>query len=85
MENNEIMNYEEEVLETEVVETEGSSGISTGVAIAIGAGLTLAATAVVKLVKKGIAKYKANKELKKPAEGEEIEPTDEQLVDVATK
>lgn len=79
---NEIMNYEDEAMDVEVVETEGGQGISTGAAIAIGAGLTLAATAVVKLVKKGIAAYKAKKALKKPAEGEDIEPTDEQIEEV---
>jgi hypothetical protein len=79
---NEIMNHEDEVMDVEVVETEGESGISTGVAIAIGACLTLAATAVVKLVKKGIAAYKEKKTVKKPAEGENIEPTEEQIEDV---
>lgn len=74
---NEVMNYEEEVLEAEVVETEGKSGISTGVAMAIGAGLTLAGAAVVNLVKKGIAKYKANKEAKKATEAA-AEPSEEQ-------
>lgn len=82
---NEIMNYENEVMDTEIdaveMETE-RSGMSTGVAMLIGAGLTLATTAVVKLVKKGIAKHKANKELRKPAEGEVVEVTDEEIMEV---
>lgn len=82
---NEIMNYEDDVLDTEIVEDEGSSGIGTGVAIAIGAGLAFAATAVVKLVKKGIAKHKAKKELHKPDEDEVVEVSEEDLVDVSAK
>ena len=84
MEENAVMNYEEEVLESEVVETKEGSDLSTGAAIAIGAGLALAATAVVKLVKKGIAKAKAKKELHKVEEGKTVEPTDEQIVEVTT-
>lgn len=81
---NEIMNYEDEVMDIEVepIETEGS-GVSTGVAIAIGAGLAVAATAIVKLVKKAVAKHKAKKELHLVEEGEIIEPTEEEIVEVA--
>ena len=88
MENNEIMSYEDEVLdnEIEVVEMEAEKpGISTGVAIAIGAGLTLAVTAGIKLVKKAIAKHKAKKELRLVDADEFVEPTEEQIVEVASK
>lgn len=88
MENNEIMNYEDEVLdnEVEVIEMEAeNSGISTGAAIAIGAGLTLAITAGIKLVKKAIAKHKAKKELRLVSENDFVEPTEEQIVEVASK
>lgn len=76
---NEIMNYEEEVMEPEVeideAETE-DSGISTGVAMMIGAGLTVAATAVVRLGKKAFAAYKAKKEARKANEEDCEEVTD---------
>lgn len=80
---NEIMNYEEEVMdsEVEVVETEGS-GISTGAAVLIGAGLAGAAYAVVKLVQNLVAKHKAKKEVRRPDEDELIEPTDAQIMEV---
>lgn len=59
---NEIMNYEEiEAVDGEI-EAGESTGMSTGVAMLIGAGLTCAVGAAVKLVKKGIAAYKAKKE-----------------------
>ena len=75
-ENNEIMEVNE--AEVDVVETETEErGIGTGAAMLIGAGLTLATTAAVKLVKKGIAAWKQKKALKKPAEGQKIEPNDE--------
>lgn len=68
---NEIMNYEE-VMDNEVecdeVETE-SSGMGTGAAVLLGAGLTLATAAVVKLGKKMFAAIKAKKE----AEEEDFE------------
>ena len=61
---NEIMNFEEtEVMEDEIV-TDGGSGMSTGVAMLIGAGIACAIGAGVKLVKKGIAAIKAEKEAK---------------------
>lgn len=82
---NEIMNYEEEVMEPEVefdeVETE-NSGMSTGVAMLIGAGLTAATIAAVKLGKKLYAKIKAHKELRQPDEDEFVEMTDEDVVNV---
>ena len=81
---NEIMNYENEVMEDEieVVETEGS-GMSTGMAMLIGGGLALAATAVVNFAKKAWTNHKAKKELHQPAEGDIIEVTNEQVVEVA--
>ena len=61
---NEIMNYEEtEIMEDEIV-TDGGSGMSTGVAMLIGAGIACAIGAGVKLVKKGVAAIKAKKEAK---------------------
>lgn len=72
MENNEIMNFEEiEMIDN--VEVSEKSGVSTGVAMLIGAGLTLAVGAGVKLVKKFIAKHKANKELRQPEETIEVD------------
>lgn len=83
---NEIMNYEEEVTypmdETYDMETE-SSGLGTGAAMLIGAGLTLATTAAIKLGKNLYAKYKAKKELRKPEEGKAVEVTDEDVMSVA--
>ena len=64
MENNEIMNYEETEVMDDVVVAEEGSGMSTGVAMLIVAGLTRAVGAGVKLVKKGVAWYKAKKELR---------------------
>lgn len=78
-ENNEIMEVNE-ANEVEVIETEPEGGkIGTGAALLIGAGLTLATTAAVKLVKKGIAALKAKKAMKKPEEGTTIEPADVQI------
>ena len=57
---NEIMNYEEEVMEPEI-ETEEKSGIGTGAAMLLGAGLTLAIGAIVKFGKKLVEKCKAKK------------------------
>lgn len=70
---NEIMNYEEEVMEPEVeVEpNEKSSGMGTGVAMLIGAGLTIATTAVIKFGKKLYAKHKAKKQQKAEDDCEE--------------
>lgn len=81
---NEIMNYED-VMDTEIdaVEMEAEeSGIGTGMAMLIGAGLTLATTAIVRLGKNLYAKHKAKKELRQPEEGEVVEPTEEQIVEV---
>lgn len=78
---NEIMNYEEEVMEPETFEMEPeSSGMGTGVAMLIGAGLTAATVAVVKLGKKAFAAYKAKKELRQP--DEVVEVTDEDFMSV---
>ena len=83
---NEIMNYEEEVMVPEIEAFEGEekgSGIGTVIAMAVGAGLTIATTAAVKLGKKLWADHKAKKELRKPQEDEVVEPTDEQIMEVA--
>lgn len=82
---NEIMNVETEVMEPEfdTVEMENENpGIGTGVAMLIGAGLTIATTAAVRLGKKLWAKHKAKKELRQPEEGEVVEPTDDQIMEV---
>lgn len=82
---NEIMNYEEEVIEPEVeVEPdEKSSGLGTGVAMLIGAGLTIATTAVIKFGKKLYAKHKAKKQQKDDDDYEETYP--EESDDETTK
>ena len=60
---NEIMNFEDvEVVEGEIVNER--SGIGTGTAMLIGAGLVFAVGAGIKAVKKGIAALKAKKEAK---------------------
>lgn len=83
MENNEIMNYEDiEIVDDTVVETEGS-GMSTGLAMLIGAGVTLAVGAGVKLVKGMIAKHKAKKELRKPESEITVDPED--VEEIASK
>lgn len=75
MENNEIMNYEEiEVMDD--VEMNENAGIGTGVAMLIGAGLTFAAGAAVKLGKKLYADFKAKKELRQPDKEITVEPED---------
>lgn len=79
---NEIMNYEDQVMEPEyeLVETEAEeSGIGTGWAMAIGAGLALATTAVVKFGKKLWADHKAKKATQTVTEHDFVEPTDEQI------
>ena len=82
---NEIMNYENDVMENEVdvyeAESEGS-GISTGLAMLIGAGITAAGVAAVGLGKKLWAKRKANKELRLVDEDDFVEVTDEQIENV---
>ena len=79
---NEIMNYENEVMENEVdiyeMESE-KSGIGTGLAMLIGAGITAAGVAAVGLGKKFIAKRKAKKELRLVDEEDFVEVTDEQV------
>ena len=85
MENNEIMNYEDEVMENEVdiyeMESE-ESGIGTGLAMLIGAGITAAGVAAVTFGKKWIAKRKAKKELRLVDEDDFVEVTDEQVKSV---
>ena len=78
MENNEIMNYEELDAMDVTVDAGEKTGMSTGVAMLIGAGVTLAIGAGVKLVKKGIAYVKAQKELKKAEQHDfvDFEPED---------
>lgn len=83
---NEIMNYnEEETTMDEITNYEAESeetGIGTGVAMLIGAGLTLATTAAVKLGKKLWQSHKAKKELRKPDEDSPVEVTDEKIKSV---
>lgn len=81
MENNELMNVEEIEVMDDVVVAEEKSGIGTGAAMLIGAGLTLAVSAGVKLVKKGIAAYKAKKEIRKP--DHEVLVEDEDIEEIA--
>ena len=75
---NENMNYEE----NEIAEVENDevgledSGMSTGVAMLIGAGLTSATGALIKLGKKLYMAYKAKKESKK-AEEEDYEEVED--------
>ena len=75
---NEIMNYEEnEIAEVENDEAETKeSGMSTGVAMLIGAGLTIATGGLIKLGKKLYMAYKAKKESKK-AEEEDYEEVED--------
>ncbi len=76
---NEVMNYDEAMeteVENDVVETE-DSGMSTGVAMLIGAGLTAASVAAVKLGKKVIARFKARKEDQETVEEDFEDVTDE--------
>ena len=82
---NEVMENEE-VMEPEVDITEeesGNSAIGFGLAVAIGAGLTLAATAAVKFGKKAYAKIKAKKEQPDDADERDfVIPTDEEIDNV---
>lgn len=73
---NEIMNYDETAIEE--VENDNDEvevkdfGMSTGVAMLIGAGLTIATGGLIKLGKKLVNKYKAKKaEQKTEAEADE--------------
>lgn len=82
----ENMNYEEEeVMEPEEateVESE-ETGMSTGVAMLIGAGLTVAVTAAVKLGKKLVAKFRAKKDLEDTTDERDfVIPSDEEIEDV---
>lgn len=82
----ENMNYEEEeVMEPEEateVESE-ETGMSTGVAMLIGAGLTVAVTAAVKLGKKLVAKFRAKKALEDTTDERDfVIPSDEEIEDV---
>lgn len=75
---NEIMNNDEIMEEVEATEVETeSSGMGTGMAMLIGAGLAFASTAVVKLGKKAVAAYKTKKALKKSTESDDEEVIDE--------
>lgn len=80
---NEMMNYDE-VMEPEVetteVETE-ETGMRPGMVMLIGAGLTAAGIAAVKLGKKAWAKAKAKKESKKAEEDDFVEMIDDEDVD----
>ena len=84
MENEEMMSYEEMNPEVEMTEAESEeSGMGTGVAMLIGAGLTLAVTAGIKLGKKLIAKAKAKKEEKETADDHDfVVPSDEEISNV---
>lgn len=82
---NEIMNYENEVMENEVdvfeMEAE-ESGIGTGLAMLIGAGITAAGVAAFNLGKKLWAKHKAKKELRLVDEDDFVEMTDDRIEEV---
>lgn len=78
MDNNEIMNYDEIEIVDDAMMADEKTGISTGAAMLIGAGLTFVVGAGVKLAKKLVAAHKAKKELKKP-EGEVL--VDEQDIE----
>ena len=73
---NEIMNNDEIMEEVEATEVE-TSGMGTGMAMLIGAGLAFASTAAVKLGKKAVAAYKTKKALKKSTESDDTEVIDE--------
>lgn len=82
----EIVNYEEEEVmepeETTEVESK-ETGMSTGVAMLIGAGLTVAAAAAVKLGKKLVAKFRAKKALEDTTDDRDfVIPSDEEIEDV---
>ena len=75
MENNEIMiNEEYEIMENPI--DEEGSGIGTGMAMLIGAGLAFAVGGAVKLGKMAYAKIKAKKELRQPDKEIHVEPED---------
>ena len=83
MENNELIYEEAMDTAVDAVEVEaGNSKMGTGVAMLIGAGLTIATAAVVGLAKKAWAKHKANKELRLAEADNCAEVTDEQIAEV---
>ena len=78
---------EDEIMNTEVMDTEEivevepeETGIGTGVAMLIGASLTLAVGGAIKLGKKVYAAYKAKRSLRKP-DGD-VEVTDEDVANI---
>jgi hypothetical protein len=83
MENNEIMEMTE-VMDTDIIEMETGdrSGLSTGGAMLIGAALTAATVAVVKLGKKAWTKFKARKE-QQASDRDFVDVTDEDVENVA--
>lgn len=82
MENNEIMiNEEIEVMDDRIVADDGT-GIGTGMAMLIGAGLAFAVGGAVKAGKWAYSKIKAKKELKKP--DKEILVEEEDLEEIAS-
>jgi hypothetical protein len=72
MENNEIMNIEE-FGENEMIAESGKAGLSTGAAIGIGVGATLATFVGVKLVKNIVAYFKAKKQLQQMEQDDYVE------------
>ena len=81
----EIMDTEDEVMDTEIATTEvepEETGMGTGVAMLIGAGLTIAVGAAVKVGKKVYAKYKAKKALRQPDDDNVVEVSDEDIKNV---
>ncbi len=83
MENNEIMNYEEIEVMDETIMADENTGIGTGVAMLIGAGLTFAVGAAVKLGKKAYETIKAKRELRQP--DREIEPDPQAVEELSAK
>ena len=86
--NEEIMNYEEEVMtpDYDIIEEgtgEGKSGLGSMAFMAIGAALAVGGTYLAKGAKKLWNKHKAKKELRQPNDGEIVEVTDEQIMEVA--
>lgn len=70
MENNEIMNLE---AMDDMVVVDEKPGLGTGAAMLIGAGIAVAVGATVKLVKTGIAAFRAKKAAREAAEAQEVE------------
>jgi hypothetical protein len=85
---NEIMNYADEVMESEfeVVEAVADkSGMGAGMAMLIVVAATVATGAIVTLGKKAWVKHKAKKELHLVDERDFVEPTEEAIVAVTKK